>query len=59
MILNLALKINVYDELKNNPNFSIPKQDIDNIFRDYGKYRDKTYWNNVNNLKVELISTNY
>jgi len=43
MILNLALKINVYEELKNNSKFSIPKQDIDNIFRDYGKYRDKTY----------------
>lgn len=41
MELNLAVKINVWKELKDNQNIIVGKDEIKDILTAYGKYRDK------------------
>ena len=43
MVFNLALKINVWDQLKDNTEVVVPKKEIDDILELYGKYRDRGY----------------
>ena len=43
MMLNLAVKINLWKELEECSGIVVPKQDIEEILILYGKYRDRSY----------------
>lgn len=44
MLFNLALKINVWEQIKDNPDFAVTREDMESVFELYGKYRDRGYW---------------
>lgn len=60
MMLNLAVKINLWEELRTTSSILISKQDVEEILILYGKYRDRAYWVTrklTRNNKKKIFST--